>query len=122
MGVHIILPLLHFHKLKSYLIMPYNTSFSCDRCHANISVKELFKLQKNSTTTCKSCHATLHSNETISFNWAFFIGFCSTVIPAEISFNMTNSLAIMIVTAMIGGILAVIGIAFYTYNTTRFSS
>jgi hypothetical protein len=102
--------------------MTYKTSFSCDRCRANISIKELFRLQKNSITTCKLCNATLHSNETISFNWAFFIGFCSTVIPAEISFKMTNSLATMIIAAVIGGILAVIGIALYAYNTTKFSS
>lgn len=102
--------------------MRYKSSFSCDRCQASISIKELFRLQKNYTITCKSCNATLHPNETISFNWAFFIGFCSTVIPAEISSNIGNSLPIMITTAMIGGILAVIGIAFYTYNTTKFSS
>jgi hypothetical protein len=102
--------------------MPIKNSFSCDRCQAKISIRELFRLQRNSITTCKSCHATLHPNETISFNWAFFIGFCLTVIPAEISFYMTNSFSIMITAAMIGAILAVIGIAFYTYNTTKFSS
>lgn len=102
--------------------MPNKTKFSCDRCYEKVSVKELFKLNKNSVTTCKSCNATLYPNKTITFNWAFFIGFSSTVIPAEISFNITNSILFMLSVAMTGGLLAVLGIAIYTYNTTEFRS
>lgn len=102
--------------------MPNKTTFSCDRCYEKVSPKELFKLNKNSITTCKSCNAKLYPDKTIPFNWAFFIGFASTVIPAEICFNITNSILYMFSVAAIGGLLAVLGIAIYTYNTTDFKS
>jgi hypothetical protein len=102
--------------------VPNKTKFSCDRCYEKVSFNELFKLNKNNVTTCKSCNAKLYPNKTITFNWAFFIGFSSTVIPAEISFNITNSILFMFSVALTGGLLAILLIVIYTYNTTDFRS
>jgi hypothetical protein len=102
--------------------MPNKTSFSCDRCQEKVPLRELFKLNKNSITICKSCNATLYPDKTTPFNWAFFIGFASTVIPAEICYNITNSILYMFSVAAIGGLLAVLGITIYTYKTTEFRS
>ena len=99
-----------------------NKKFSCDKCHEKLSYKELFKLNKNSTTTCKSCNARLYPVRTISFNWAFFIGFVSTVVPAEIILNTSNNLTHAFIVALTGGVLAISGIALYTYNSTEFKS
>jgi hypothetical protein len=101
--------------------MPKN-NFSCDRCLAKISYKELLNFNINSTTICKSCHTTLYPVKTIPLNWAFFIGFVSTVVPAEIIFNTTNRITYAFTAALAGGILAILGIAIYTYLSTEFRS
>ncbi|WP_395785481.1 hypothetical protein [Aquirufa sp.] len=46
----------------------------------------------------------------------------STVVPAEIIFNTTNSLTSAFTAALAGGILAILGIAIYTYLSTEFRS
>lgn len=97
-------------------------NFSCDRCGAKLSYKELLKFNKNSPTNCKSCQTTLYPIKTLPFNWAFLIGFVSTVMPAEIIFNTTNSLTSAFAVALIGGILAILGIAIYTYLSTELRS
>jgi hypothetical protein len=97
-------------------------NFSCDRCSAKLSYKELFKINKNSTTICESCHTRLYPVKTIPFNWTFFIGFVSTVVPAEIIFNTTNNQTQAFTFALVGGILAILGIAIYTYQSTEFRS
>ncbi|CAM3861001.1 hypothetical protein AQAU111925_10065 [Aquirufa aurantiipilula] len=96
--------------------------FTCDNCHNKISFWETFKTNKNSKTICNFCNTELHPIKTISFNWSFFIGFISTVIPAEIVLKYYNSVPIAFFVALCGGILSVLGIAFYTYKSTELKS
>lgn len=102
--------------------MQNNTTFSCDRCNEKVPIIELFKINKDSQTICKFCNTRLYPKKTIAFNWTFFIGFAATVIPAEIIFNTSNDTALAFAVAIIGGALAILGIATYTYLTTEFIS
>jgi hypothetical protein len=102
--------------------MQKNTRFSCDICNEKVSISELFKMNKNSITTCKNCKTQLFPKNPISFQWAFFIGFALTVIPAEITIYLSNNLFDGFIAALLGGALAISGIVGYTYLTTEFSS
>lgn len=114
-------------KSKTFTILTYSemsekSYFTCDNCHNKISFWETFKTKKNSKTICNICNTELHPIKTISFNWAFFIGFTSTVIPAEITIYYFDNILVAFFVALCGGILSVLGIAFYTYNSTELKS
>lgn len=102
--------------------MQNKTNFSCDKCNYKVPVIELLKFNKNSKTICRFCNTTLYPKKTIAFNWAFFIGFISTVLPAEIIFEISNNTIIAFSVATTGGALAFLGIVTYTYLTTEFIS
>jgi uncharacterized paraquat-inducible protein A len=96
--------------------------FSCDKCHEKVPLVALIKIKKGSMTICNFCHTLLYPRKTIAFNWAFFIGFILTVLPAEIIFKTSDNMPLAFSAAIIGGVLAVLGIAAYTYLTTEFRS
>lgn len=95
-------------------------NFTCDRCNSKVSFWETLNLKRNHITVCNTCGAKLYPIKTKSFNWGFAISFVAVVIPAEIVYIFTHNLAKMFVVAIICAIVAIFGIAFYTYKTTKF--
>ncbi len=96
--------------------------FSCDKCQKKVPFIEVFKFNNNTQTVCNNCNTVLIPKKTISFNWAFFIGFAITTLSAEISLRIYDDFFTAFSIAFCVGSIGIIGIATYTYKTTEFIS
>ena len=96
------------------------TNFRCPNCEAKIPFKELFQFKKNHKTECNNCGTVLVPKKPKSWNWGFFFGFVSFIIPAKIVLHFHDS---FLIAALVGGFFAIITIliiALYTYSTAEF--
>ena len=94
--------------------------FSCPRCKAKVSFKELFNFKKGHITKCSNCGAELIPKNVKSFNFGFFIGFPSVVIPAYTILLLYKNLFFAVLVGIVTGAIAILGVAYYTYLTTEF--
>lgn len=97
-------------------------NFRCDVCYNKISFWETLQLKKNHITICDTCGAKLYPIKVKSFDWGFIIGFGVIVVSGEIVYRLTGNLTKTFSLAFICSIIAISGVAFNTYKTTRFKS
>ena len=97
-------------------------NFSCPKCGQKISIKELFNFKKGHETICPRCNEYLMPEKSKSWNWGFFIGFISVIIPGKICLYFFDSFILLMLTGLLIGSIAIICIAYFVYKTTIFKS
>ena len=109
-------------KQQSIKIQPMKLYFACDRCFNKLPFKEAFKLRRNVKTICEHCQTELKPIYPISLNWSFFVGFVCTTIPAELYLKFYADLLVAFGLALTGGIIGLVGVVLFVYNSTEFTS
>lgn len=94
--------------------------FKCPRCKNSISLKELFRFNKNHQTICNNCNTVLNPAKIKSWNWAFVIGLLSVVIPAKIILYYYNDFLMAAFVGLLGGVFGILFVAIHAYFTTKF--
>lgn len=93
--------------------------FLCPKCKSKVPFKETFNVKKDHIIKCSNCGAELTPKNVKSWNFGFFIGFISVVIPAYTILHLYKNFLLAVLVGIVTGAIAILGIASYTYFTTE---
>ena len=97
-----------------------DNKFSCPKCQTKVPFMEVFKFKTNHLTTCSKCGLGIVPKNIKSWNFGFFVGFISVVIPAFLILRYYNNFPIAMVVGVVTGSVGIFSMALYTYLTTEF--
>lgn len=107
-------------NLKFTLIKKMDNKFSCPKCKTKVPFMEVFKFKTSHVTTCSHCDLGIVPKNIKSWNFGFFVGFVSVVIPAFLILRYYNNFPLAMLIGVGTGLLGIFSMALYTYIRTEF--